>query len=222
MAEPERGGPEARYRLPRRGRGRQRSRAERSAETRARILEAVIESIAEVGLQRSTASEIARRAGVTWGAVQHHFGDKEELLAAVLEDGFDRFARRFDDLAPDETDLRERAARFVDRAWQHFASPVYRANFEILLGTVREEPSERTDRIPGEMLAAVDRLWTRIFPDAPLPRARRHALERYVIAVLSGLASSQMLQGPRPRIVPDVEIEILKETLARELVAAAS
>jgi len=206
-----------RVRVPRRGARARRSRAERSAETRARILDAVVESIAEVGLLRTTASEIARRAGVTWGAVQHHFGDKDELLAAVLEDGFERFAVRFEDLAGADSGLAARAAAFVDRAWQHFASPLYRANFEILLGTVREGRSERSDRIPARMLAAVDALWTRIFPDSPLPRERRHALERYVIATLSGLATQVMLQGPSPRVWPDEEIEVLKRTLAREL-----
>jgi AcrR family transcriptional regulator len=205
-------------RLPRRGPRPRRSRAERSAATRARILEAVIASIAEIGLQRTTASEIARRAGVTWGAVQHHFGAKEELLAAVLEEGFDRFARRFDDLGPETAALPERVERFVDRAWEHFASPVYRANFEILLVTVRDEPSELTDRIPARMLAAVDRLWRRVFPESPLDRDRRHALERYVIAVLSGLASSVVLQGPYPQVQPDAEIRLLKAALARELV----
>jgi len=208
-----------RVRVPRRGAGPHRSRAQRSAQTRARILAAVTDSIADVGLARSTAAEIARRAGVTWGAVQHHFGDKQELLAATLEDGFERFARRFDDLAAESSSLERRAAAFVDRAWEHFASPVYRANFEILLGTVREARSERTDRIPGQMLVAVDRLWTRIFPDSSLPRDRRHALERYVIAVLTGLASQVMLQGPSPRVLPAVEIDLLKGTLARELAA---
>ncbi|HKJ23689.1 MAG TPA: TetR/AcrR family transcriptional regulator [Myxococcota bacterium] len=206
-----------RLRVPRRAARERRSRAERSAETRARILDAVVASIAEVGLPRTTASEIARRAGVTWGAVQHHFGDKDELLAAVLEDGFARFADRFEDLAAGGSTLDARAAAFVDRAWEHFASPLYRANFEILLGTVREARSERTDRIPAEMLAAVDELWTRTFPDSPLARERRHALERYVIAVLSGLATQVMLQGPSPRVLPDVEIAVLKDTLAREL-----
>ena len=49
--------------LPSKGR---RSHAERTAETRAKILAAVVESIADVGFQRTTASEIAQRAGVTW------------------------------------------------------------------------------------------------------------------------------------------------------------
>ena len=68
----------------RRTRPERRSHAERRAETRARIIEAVIESIAEVGFHRTTAVEITRRAGVTWGAVQHHFGDKDGILLAVL------------------------------------------------------------------------------------------------------------------------------------------
>ena len=40
-----------------------RSHAERTAETRAKIIRAVIESIASVGFQRTTAQEIAHRAG---------------------------------------------------------------------------------------------------------------------------------------------------------------
>ncbi|MBW2313228.1 MAG: hypothetical protein JRH10_03480 [Deltaproteobacteria bacterium] len=84
---------------------------------------------------------------------------------------------------------------------------------------MRESRSERTDRIPAEMLAAIDGLWTHIFSDVSLPRERRHALERYLVAVLSGLATNVMLQGPDPRVLPDVEIELLKDTLARELTA---
>ena len=99
-----------------------RSQAERTAETRARILAAVVESIAAVGFQRTTASEITRRAGVTWGAVQHHFGGKDGMLAAVIEESFNRFAARLADVAP-QAPWSERIDLFVERAWQHFSSP---------------------------------------------------------------------------------------------------
>ena len=46
----------------------------------------MLECIAEQGFQRATASEITRRAGVTWGAVQHHFGGKDGLFEAVLRE----------------------------------------------------------------------------------------------------------------------------------------
>ena len=116
-----------------------RTQAERTAETRGRIVAAVVESIAEIGFQRTTASEIAQRSGVTWGAVQHHFGGKDGILAAVLEDSFARFERRLADVPPARsgTPLEERVSRFVDGAWQHFESAPYRSTFEILLNHAR-------------------------------------------------------------------------------------
>jgi len=85
-----------------------RTHAERTAETRGAIMHAVVESIAEVGFKRTTASEIARRAGVTWGAVQHHFGGKDGILVAVLEDSFRRFAERLSDISVDGRSLERR------------------------------------------------------------------------------------------------------------------
>ena len=98
-----------------------RSNAERTAQTRARLMDAVVESIAEVGLARTTAPEIARRAGVTWGAVQHHFGGKDGMLVSVLDDSFRRFAERLEGIPIEGTSLEKRAALFIDRAWEHFA-----------------------------------------------------------------------------------------------------
>ena len=46
-----------------------RTDAERTADTRERVMTAVVETISDVGFNRTTAAEIPRRAGVTWGAV---------------------------------------------------------------------------------------------------------------------------------------------------------
>src|SRR5690242_17895294 len=82
-----------------------RSHAERTAETRAKVVAAVVDTIAEKGFQGATAQAISQAAGVTWGAVQHHFGGKDGLLLAVLEDSFERFAQRLGDVAVDGTSL---------------------------------------------------------------------------------------------------------------------
>ena len=89
-----------------------RSHSERTAETKARIMAAVVESIDEVGFHKTTGAEISRRAGVSWGAVQHHYRDKDGILVAVLESSFDLFAERLG--SPPETDasLEERVALF--------------------------------------------------------------------------------------------------------------
>ncbi|MBK6738875.1 MAG: helix-turn-helix transcriptional regulator [Haliea sp.] len=55
----------------------------------------MIALIRETGFASATSTEIAKRAGVTWGAVQHHFGGKEEILEAVLERSHRAFQRRW-------------------------------------------------------------------------------------------------------------------------------
>lgn len=174
---------------------------------------AVVESIGEVGYQKTTAAEIARRAGVTWGAVQHHFGDKDGILMAVLEDSFAAFAERLGDGPDEDAELEKRVAHFVDRSWEHFASPVFRSTFEILLNL----PPDLEPAWQHEMLDAWIRTWSRYFPDGHPARRRTLDLMHYTISVLSGLASTQMLEGSSSR-VRAAELGFLKDTLVRELV----
>ena len=201
----------ARVRLERR-RPRRRTHAERTAETRQAIMRAVVESIAEVGFQRSTASEIARRAGVTWGAVQHHFGGKDGILIAVLEDSFNRFAERLSGIAADGLSLERRAALFVDRAWEHFGSAHFRSTSEILQHYAA--PSSG-DGWQEQMLDAWDRVWSAIFGAEGL-RGRRIALQHYTISALTGLALLLRFEAPSAE-VRERELALLKETLVREL-----
>ncbi|MFK8250352.1 betaine-aldehyde dehydrogenase [Ancylobacter terrae] len=51
---------------------------------RRQLIEATIESLAEIGFNASTLAQIARRAGVSPGLVAHYFGDKDGLLEATL------------------------------------------------------------------------------------------------------------------------------------------
>ena len=198
-----------------------RSHAERTAETRARILAAVVDSIAEVGFHRTTAVEITRRAGVTWGAVQHHFGDKDGILVAVLEDTFGRFAARLESVAIDRMSLERRVVFFVERAFEHFTSREYVSTFEILLDHLRRKdpPSPDGTRWQLQMLRAWDRVWRRFFGDATVPRRRQLLLQHYTVAVLTGLASTLLLEAGE-RSLPREELALLEATLVRELTQA--
>jgi len=191
-----------------------RKQAERRAETRARLLAAAVESIDEIGFQRTTAAEISRRSGVTWGAVQHHFGGKDGILAAILEESFNRFAALLTGSFDAEASVEMRIDAFIDRAWSHFSSPHYRSTFEILLHA----------SVPGdtaapswqrELIEAWNRVWRQLFPDVKLDRSRTVMLQHYTISVLSGLASMQVLGGGKSRFTRQ-ELALLKRTLASE------
>ena len=62
------------------------SKAERAEATRAALVRAARELFADRGFADTATNEIVDRAGVTRGALYHHFADKEELFRAVYED----------------------------------------------------------------------------------------------------------------------------------------
>ena len=62
------------------------SQAERSGATRRRILDAGRDLFAQRGWAATTIDEVVRAAGVTKGALYHHFRDKTDVLRAVYEE----------------------------------------------------------------------------------------------------------------------------------------
>ena len=60
---------------------------------RRQLIQATIESIADVGFAACTLSDIAKRAGVSPGLFAHYFGDKDGLLEATLRSMAARLGR---------------------------------------------------------------------------------------------------------------------------------
>ena len=102
------------------------------------VLKAAGWRFAEAGFKGATAEQIANAAGVSKGLVFHLFGSKEQLFAAVLEDGIAQWAmlsayRAGDDHSDYAGILRNLFIASFDFIEQH----------PILLLVMREQGSER-------------------------------------------------------------------------------
>ena len=60
------------------------------SDTRARIQEVALELFAEQGYDKTSLREIAERLGVTKAALYYHFKSKEDIVAGLASDYFDR------------------------------------------------------------------------------------------------------------------------------------
>ncbi len=86
--------------------------AEAAEATRVALIETGVLTFAEVGYHAARLDDVAERAGVTRGAVYHHFGDKPGLLAAIV----DRFVGPFDQSVDQSVDrVIDGAVTSVDR-----------------------------------------------------------------------------------------------------------
>jgi AcrR family transcriptional regulator len=125
--------------------------------TRAALVQAAIDGLVEVGHVRTTGVEVCRRAGVTRGALNHHFADHGELLVAVLDEVYGQLLARRDDTPVS-------ARQWVDVAHARTSRPELKAVIELWLAS-RNDPelgSRLADAIarlaqlfrPGDVVAA--------------------------------------------------------------------
>ena len=70
-----------------------RRKAYHHGDLRRALLDATLLLVQEKGPHGFTLRAAARAAGVSSGAAYHHFEDKDALMAAVADEGFERFAK---------------------------------------------------------------------------------------------------------------------------------
>jgi AcrR family transcriptional regulator len=117
------------------GASRRRSQEERSAETRGRLIGAAIEVLGESGYANLTISKVTRRAGLTNGAMQHHFPSRDDLTLALMDAVYPVLQIPFKAIAAEGLTVRERVSRVVDRLWEIYSRPEYLAIWDIALGS---------------------------------------------------------------------------------------
>src|SRR5262245_47439374 len=73
---------------------------EKTSEIRQRLLDAAGEVFAKHGFRDATIREICQKANANIAAVHYHFGDKEELYAAVFSHARNCAVAHFDEVVP--------------------------------------------------------------------------------------------------------------------------
>ncbi|AZI35099.1 putative TetR family transcriptional regulator [Caenibius tardaugens NBRC 16725] len=173
--------------------------AQKSLRTRERLIESTITLIRQGGLAAASAKRIADGAGMTWGAAQHHFGSKEQILEAIVARSHESFVSRFADMDASPP-VEERIESFLTRMWAHYRSEAYLATIEIIMAD--RGPEQENIRLTAFEWPNPDHveMMTRIFGDRGVsPEELLEALI-FVHCLLTGLAIQELLENDTGRL----------------------
>lgn len=188
----------------------------RSEATRNALVEAVIGSLFDAGYARTTMTAIGRRAGITTGAMQHHFGSKDELIFAALDKLFNEIFEQLEEISPvaDSLPLAEECARVVEALWTtYYGHERYVAVVEIIVGSRSDKDlHERVILHRQASLKTLEAGWFRIFD---LKGEGASDTLQFALSVLRGSALSGYSE-PSGDAVPR-HIQLLGEALARQI-----
>ncbi|MEM6537249.1 MAG: TetR/AcrR family transcriptional regulator [Pseudomonadota bacterium] len=170
-----------------------RSQEERRRLTSNKLIQATIEAVNASGYSGLKAADITRRAGVTWGAVQHLFGSKEDLLLVVANQTYKELSNALDvDVSPTGS-LEERVEWIIGVTWTAFQSDAYVAMVEILRGSRHQaEFNQVLLERQRKMNDGVRRTWRQIFEGEKLADHIVDSARDLVTLTLSGLASRRI------------------------------
>ena len=202
------------------------SQAERVEAMRARLLDATIDCLAASGYGNLSTNDVVRRAGVSRGALAHHFPSKTDLVVAagqrLIDERAAEFRQRFSDMAPEDRTI----SKALDVLWSFFESNTFAAIVELdVAARTHRELRRSLAGTPEQIAELVRTVFLEWFPEY----AERPFLEevlRAVVAMFSGLALQAMLDDDplgRRKSVRDllaVVLSIPKDAALSALVAA--
>jgi AcrR family transcriptional regulator len=174
---------------------------ERSERSRAIILDAALHLFSHQGFRATSIREIAARARVSTGSVYHHFTDKEELFATLLQQfrafvespEFPLFRVMERGAFPDRLDMIGEETQTIVTAWRAYIALIYvdviefegshiRAFYANMAAVCERFITEHRDSL---------RITDKLRPDVPAPAAMlmtfRIFLYYFIVEVLFGV-----------------------------------
>lgn len=198
---------------------RRRTQEERSAATQARLLDAAVACLVELGYGGTTTTVVAERAGVSRGAQLHHFATRADLVGAAVQHVFAGLTEDYRAGFARVAASKDRVRGAIDLLWSIYLQPRHLAALDLYLAA-------RTDTELRAVLAPISTrhrdnvlaLARAYFPEAAATQPRFAAVIDLILETMLGMVLTRSLHGAHPH-EGAVLAEI--ERLARDLVTPA-
>lgn len=109
-----------------------REKQARSIATREKLIETALDVIYDVGYNRASTPEFSERAGVSRGALLHHFPTRADIIVAAMEKLLSDGTRDIRNIAGKVTQKQLGTDEFVDFLWSMFSDRFYYLSIEFI------------------------------------------------------------------------------------------
>jgi AcrR family transcriptional regulator len=178
--------------------------AQKSAMTRDRILDAAINCFVTLGYTNVTTAKVASSAGVSRGAMLHHFPSKTELIQAAVEYLHDKLLEDYTERVnsiPASLKGPERRRAGLEAYWEHLTGDLFVVYHELCVAS-------RTDPELRAILENSQSLFEKHVRESNenLFAEWRDRGERFLLAMdvtkfmMEGMASSQLMTDREERV----------------------
>ncbi|MCC3303223.1 TetR/AcrR family transcriptional regulator [Sneathiella sp. HT1-7] len=199
--------------------GKRRRQEDRRAETRQRLVDATIMLLHEKGAGELTMADVARKAGLTRGAIQYHFDSPKSLLVASIEEIANRLSQHLDAAELTILPLKERIDRIVDDYWQGFSGFNYTAFIEIAVRGRQDPAFEDAITMALEDLEKERAIvWQAVFADTGRSQEEIQSWRQMLLITLRGLALTNIVAGKNEKV--SLQIDQFKAMFKRYLTEA--
>ncbi len=166
-----------------------RTQEQRRRDTQDAVLDAVIELLLEKGYANLTAVDVALRAGVSRGALNHYFRTKQDLVLAAARRAMAAALEMASAMAAEAEKAEDPIDGFLEQSRRFFLEPTYIAVIEILLGA-RVDFSLRQDfnALIFETQTKLEKIWSSVFQRCGLPEEIAHPLFVMTHHLMRGMA----------------------------------
>jgi AcrR family transcriptional regulator len=177
-----------------------RTQAERTEETRGKILDAAVLVLSRKGYIGFRTPEVAEVAEVSRGALTHHFPSKDELIVATLQHAFKGVAERGSERAHRSTTVDATIAALIKDSQDFFFSDLFLMGLEFS-ALSRRDPD---NAIPITTISRVSRLpleaaWVEALIASGVPESIAEDILWLTNSIVRGLAVRRLWQDDRPR-----------------------
>lgn len=172
-----------------------RTQEERTLATRARLVEATLDLLLSKGYAGTTTVDIAARAGLTRGALAHHYAGKDELVVEAFDRHLTIVTQEIRTYATLVRDGSLSLDDFIDRVWTIFSGRFFMLTLEEVTA------ARHNDFLRVRLVArtrdfheSLDAIWRQFFDETGLNPLEIEVMLNATLCLLRGMGVQTVLR----------------------------